>query len=234
MDDLLIEYDELMSGERTTFSDRFFGRDFTLNEKHALRVMRYAFDYYLGWSADTLEHFLSKDVMERLKLLPLIKYIHFPEEYDETKDFYYIVSLIYPSKRISLEDQVVHTYQRILDGSVVKYPKDYFIGTDGLVRAGICLQYAINHGLSFTTKNDLYYFFASEDAPKFLRKWKLQTICKQAFDSPVEYLHFSLPEKEKVHIYYEYYLWLWYQSMTTDNGRRRKISHKKLIYGPLK
>ena len=49
---LLYEYEEVLLGHKNSVSNYFFANDETRNEKTALYVVKFAINYYLGWTPD--------------------------------------------------------------------------------------------------------------------------------------------------------------------------------------
>lgn len=234
MNQLYAEYDDVLIGKRTGYSMRFFGRKNAKSMQNAILVMRYSFNKYLRWPPELLKLKIDKDLLTQLKLTPLLKYIQFPVEYDKEKDFYYLISLVYEDKYgLRERDKTIHTYERILTGASTKYPKDYFSGTEGLARAGICLQYMINHFVVFSSINELYFIFASDLGYNYLKKYKLITACREAFLTPVDFLHFSLPKEQKSDVYYYFYRFKYVREMLSPNGRKRRAAHTYLLKGDL-
>jgi len=69
-----IEYDEIMLHHRKTFSASHFG-DTTDEDvdSNAKTVIRYALDTYLRWPRSILLKRLTMDILEKLKLKPLLR-----------------------------------------------------------------------------------------------------------------------------------------------------------------
>ena len=68
MNELLVEYDDIIIGKRTGFSDTFFNKESSVSSKNALKVIRYAFKRYLRWSKDAIGERMTPELMERLHL----------------------------------------------------------------------------------------------------------------------------------------------------------------------
>ncbi len=222
MNDLYREYDEVMIGKRDGFSSKYFGKDNTKNTENAIKLFNYSFRKYLRWPPEAIEKKIDKELLVKLRLYPLLKYIPFPIEYDKEKDLYYLVTLVYNNHNLSLRDKTIHTYEMILDGSITKYPKDYFIGNDGLVKAGICFQYLINNNIIFESINELYSIFSCETGYEYLKKYKLLNACRDAFDTPVDFLHFALPADDKDEFLYRFYKFKYQKEMVNEKGRKRR------------
>lgn len=233
INELLVEYDDVMIRKRAAFSDAFFPKESVVAANNALRVMRYSFTRYLRWSQDAVREKMTTALMEKLHLLELMKYIDYPVEYDKCKDYFYLVSLVFKSAKLTLRDKTVHTYERVLSGEQVKYPKDYFLGSDGYVKAGICLQYMINHYVAFSSFNELYSIFSTEEGYEYLQKYKLINAYKEIFDTPVDFLHFALPKHQKNTFYLNYYRFKFLREMLNENGRKQKSLKNYRLEGNL-
>ena len=229
MQDLYMEYDDIIIGKRSGFSDRFFSRDKKRNMDNALFVIKYALTRYLGWSADAVSENLSKEIMVKMHLQPLMRYIEYPIEYDKDKDYYYLASLMFKEKSLGLREKTIHTYESIISGKLSKYPKDYFVGSDGTVRAAICLQYLIVHEIVWSSISELYYIFASDRGYDLLKEYKLLNACRDIFETPVDFIHFSLPVAQRDPFYYQYYKFKYMCEMINENGRKRRSSKDYLL-----
>lgn len=233
MNDLLVEYDDIMIGKRAAFSDTFFDKENVTSENNAIQVIRYAFTRYLRWSQDAIKEKMDSKLMAKLHLLDLMKYIDYPIEYNKSKDYFYLASLVFRSSKLTMRDKTIHTYEKVLAGEQSKYPKDYFSGSDGYVRAGICLQYMINNYIVFSSINELYSIFSTEEGYVYLKKYKLMSACKEIFDTPVDFLHFALPYSQKNNLYINYYKFKFMREMLNENGRKQKSTKNYRLEGNL-
>lgn len=229
--DLLIEYDDIIIGKRLSFSDTYFGKDKATCMDNAIEVIRYAFQKYLRWPKDAVGEKMNKKIMEKLHLQTLMKYIDYPIEYDKETDYYYLAALIFASKSLNMRERTIHTYERILSKEQTKYPKDYFVGSDGIVRAGLCLQYMINHYIMCQSINDLYYIFATERGYAYLREYKLLHACREIFETPVDFLHFVLPKTQKNEFYHMFYKFKFLREMTNADGRKVQTANEYKLKG---
>lgn len=225
MDTLLYEYDNILIGKKNVYSDIYFKKNKANSQKNALAVMRYAFTRYLRWTPEAISEKMTKQIMIKLHLQPLMKYIDYPVEYDKERDYFYLVSLVFGSK-LTMRDQTIHIYEEILSGRRRKYPIDYFLGSDGMVRAGLCLQYVVSNFLYFTSANDMYSFFACEEGYVCLRKYRLLNACRESFDTPVDFLHFALPLSQRNMFFFYYYKFKFLKEMMTPTGRKRQTDKK--------
>ena len=55
---------------------------------------------------------------------------------------------------------------------------------------------------------EMYRFFCSPEGLTFLREKKLYQLYKSFYKTPVQFLHFSLPDSLKSELYYNYYTFL--------------------------
>lgn len=221
MRELLREYDDMIIGKRDSFSDRFFRKDSKENERNALFVMKYAFEKYLRMKPDALEQLLDRELMEKMHLTSLMRFIKFPPEYSKTKDYFYLTTLIYEQFSLSFRDRTIHMYENVLSGKLSKYPKDYFTGSEGMVRAGICLQHMINHHMIAKNMNDLYHFFATQEGYEKLQEEKLLKVCRELFETPVDYLNFTLSADLSDQYLFMYYKYCFLTEMINEKGRKR-------------
>lgn len=202
----ITEYEGTLVGKRKSVSTFYFSYGETGNMKLALQIMQYAFETYLKWTPQELRDYLTLDVLERLKLKSLLRYIVFPPELNAKEDLFYIAWLLYPETiHFSPKDLTLRVYSKLLEGKLQKYPKDFFTGSDGVTRSQICLRYMIEHYLNFTTVKDLYTFFSKEECNKTLRRYKLLVICRDLYDTPVDYIHLSLAKEQRDEFWYHYY-----------------------------
>lgn len=200
------EYEDTLIGKRKAISAFYFSYGKSENAKLALQIMRYAFETYLKWSPLVLRNYLSHDVLERLKLKSLLRFIPFPPELDAKEDLFYIAWLIYPETiHYGKKDLTLRVYRNLLDKKIQKFPKEFFTGRDGITRSQICLRYMIEQHLNLTSVKSLYEYFSTEECTKALRTYKLLTVCRDLYDSQMEYLHNSLAKEQRDTFWFRYY-----------------------------
>lgn len=203
--DAYMNYDNIIIGKQNNYSKTLFGTDKVMCQKNALEIIRYAFTKYLRWQPEYISKHMTKELMEKLHLQYLMRYIEYPLEYDKSKDYFYLVSLVFESHKMSFRETTIHTYEAVQSGDITKFPKSYFVGSEGIVRAGICLQYMISNHVLVSSINELYHLFSNDQGLALLKKYKLFFAFKENFETPVDFLHFSLPAKEKNNLYLYYY-----------------------------
>ena len=226
---LYVEYDDLMIKKRAYYSNSYFRYGKGENEENALAVIKYAFTRYLRWPPEVIAKRLNHEIMEKLHLLSLMQYIDYPIEYKKDKDYYYLVTLVYHRHRLTFRDKTIHTYEKIISGEIPKYPKEYFVGSEGQRRAHICLQYLINNYLDIKTINELYHFFATRESFQMLRKYRLNSVCRDIFDTPVDYFHYTLPYEKRNEFLYHFYKFKMLTQLYNENGKRQKSNQNYLL-----
>lgn len=218
--EVIIEYENCLIGKNKTISQSFFPYDDYANEKIALRIMKYAFETYLGWDPFALRDHLTKDILKKLKLTQLIRYISFPPELNSKKDFFYIIWKLYPQTiNFSENDLILKVYKNLLSGKIQRFPKEFFTGIYGLERARLCLQYMIEEYIQVSSIEELYELFSSENIITLLEKYKLRSICEDSFLDPLEFLHYSLPEKQKSEFLYNFYIFMRKKEAPIENNK---------------
>lgn len=205
--DIISEYEQVLIGNISKIPPRLFQNEPAANEQFALSVFQYAIENLLCWTPTETYQLFSPAVVETMRLKQLLNYIKFPSEL--TKDnTEYIVYLIYPKDvPYDFAKYVIQTYNKVLNGEI-RYPREYMYGNKGLVRSGICLQYAIKNSKVFHSVEEMYRFFCSPEGFAFLREKKLYQLYKSFYDNPLQYLHYSLPDSLKNELYFNYYTFL--------------------------
>ena len=93
--DAYMNYDNIIIGKQNNYSKTLFGTDKVMCQKNALEIIRYAFTKYLRWQPEYISKHMTKELMEKLHLQYLMRYIEYPLEYDKSKDYFYLVSLVF-------------------------------------------------------------------------------------------------------------------------------------------
>lgn len=202
---IISEYEQVLIGNQSQISSSNFIFDDAANERIALHVFRFALEKLLGWNPQESLRHLSLQVIKDMRLKQLLNYIQLPSELTK-EDTEYIVHLLYPKViPYNFSKYVIRTYQNVMSGKM-KYPKDYMFGNKGLLRAGICLQHVLQEKKLFHSVQEMYEFFACPEGFDFLKENKLYQLYRSFYDTPVEYLHYSIPDKLKDDFLFHFYL----------------------------
>lgn len=223
---LILEYDDVFIGKRDHLSTNFFA-DATRLKQHriALELIRYAVETRLRWSPVEVRDFLSEDILQKLKLKVLLKYIVFPKVYFQGYDLFYIAWCLYPQTRnMSDEELELRVYKQMLASDTYKIPAEFFSFAEGMRRACNCLSYAIESFHQFPDDDgfSMYEFFAGKLSIGFLKQCKLYKVCRQMFPAPLDFLHTALRSYQRKQVYYSFFSFLGYlQHIKTDEQQEK-------------
>lgn len=216
---ILNEYEEMLVGYRENISASYFLFDKKGNERIAVSVIRYAIEELLGWDKQSAIQMFNSKYIAFMKLEPLMKYIAFPSDVKKD-DTEYILYLLYPKQvNYNIQKYTIRVYESVLQNKA-RYPKDYMYGFLGMLRAKICLQYSINQDKVFKSADDLYRFFASKEAVRYLKKKKLYQLYNSFYNTPLEYCHDSMPSSVKNEFLYHNYIFMQKYEMIADKKER--------------
>ena len=191
--DIIYEYENVLLGNKSAISPYFFCQSPEQNERAALTLIKYAVETYLKWSPERLCKGLTWDIIYRLKLETAMRYVIFPPETDAQQDLFVVAAKLYPSMvRVNMREKTLLVYKRVLDGTLYKFPKEFFSNNHGVNRALICLQYALAHNAHFSSTKEMYEFFTAPQGAKFLKDNKLYATSIALYDYPLDYLHEAL------------------------------------------
>ena len=223
---ILYEYDTVLLGEKTSLSPYFFNKSNEQNEKLALEVIRYAVENYLKWSPAEMYQRFDEDVVKLMKLESIMKYVCFPPEADEKKDFFVIAGKLYPDKvKIDIKNMTLHIYKKVLAGKMYKFPKGFFDGGLGVYRAAVCLQYALTQKFHFDSIEEIYRAFSTARGTKILKDSKLQAARIVLYDYAIDYLHDSLSEEDQDEFLYHQYRF----NIINEKQKRRMLEKGTFI-----
>lgn len=195
----ILEYEQILQGKssRTKLSTTYFRADSEeQNHKTAVHILRYIFKNIYHWTALDVMSKASKQMISDLKItIPYSKLI-FPKEMNPKRDYFYLAKILFPEeiKSFGKYDIVLYLYSQVLQRKA-QFPEGYFSEPiSGEYRAGICLHQAIANSQQFRNEEDLYNFFSDDaKAHAFLKKHKLDNVCRIVFRTPLDYLYVALP-----------------------------------------
>lgn len=220
---LLYEYEQILLGNKAGFSPYYFKYGDDTSRNYALYIIKFAVESYLKWDPEDVKNHFNKEIAVQMKLEPLMKYIDFPPELDKDTDYYYIANYLYPEAiKIDLKELVLRVYKNVLSGKLCKFPKEYLSGNQGAARAGICFQYMLTQHCTFHSVKDMYKFFSEPIGSKTLKQYRLNNICNEIYDHPIDYLHESLPNSQKDDFWYHYYRFKVYNSQQIKKLKKKK------------
>ena len=243
--EIIYEYVQILLEKRRNYSNILFNpeyrtspeslmrgrrRDTEQNQRTALVIIRYAVEEILGWSPKQVYHCLTYEILEKLHLCPLLQYLNFPPELSRKNDVYYIAHLLYPQIfPIDIKDLCIKHYQKILANDSLSFPKGYFAHAEGLLRAILCLQYALNNYIHAKNEFELYEMFADEPRIReTLKKYKLLEPCDLFFNKPIAYLQYALPEQQKNQFLYQYFCFLDHYEQFRAEKRKKREEEERL------
>lgn len=204
---IIHEYEEILIGNQTKYLKEIFQCNDEDKEKIALEVFHYAFEVYLRWSPEDVQEYISDEILDKMKLTNLLKYIQFPAELSKKKNLDYLVDILYPQlTKMDFKASIITTYKKVLnakDGT--KLPKGYLNESLGMMRGHICLQYVLSEYFNFDSTEELYGFFASSNGMKTLKKYRLSSMCVDFYNTPLDFLHNALPKSQQNEFLYYYY-----------------------------
>lgn len=239
---LIYDYDSYLIGNlprkaydpESDFDDYYFkGKIPATQTKLAFLLIRHLIEDILKWTPEMARDCLTPELLETWHLGSLLNMIVFPKELDKRYDLYYIASQIWP-ERIKIEPEQIYIglYKRIIEpinGSLAKYPKEYFSDSEGICKACVCFRYAIEHKIQFSSVEDMYMYFGDvRKCSAFMRQYKLMLPSNMFFSTYVQYLHTSLPKHQrKEMLYFHYDLW---QKAQIVKRKNKKIGEYEESY----
>ena len=199
---VLYEYDCFLIGKDGNSDDYYFRtKSAAEKERYALSLIKHVIEDYLRWTPTMARDNLSLAVLKEWNLDRMAERISFPKDLEQSLDMFYIVHKLWPQAvPMNAQDIYIQIYRRVLfpiDGHKAKYPKGYFSGKAGMNKACACLKYAIENFLHFSSVDEMYAFFSNKKkVSAFFKKYKLTLPAKTFFNSPVEYLEYTLHESQ--------------------------------------
>ena len=206
---IIIEYERILKDPTKVgvYPYNFKDMSTEAQQKQAVEIIGYAITYIMHYSPSDALKFMSFDLLKRLKLSSLLKYIKIPTGLKEKDQIMFILSLCFPQTihfdpKVNIKD----IYEKVIaskDGkdknNKYTYPKGFFGNFDSKFNAAICLQFMIMRYLHVPDINSLYELFNDrEKALKILASHYLQKPAKKLYnDDTLKYLHESLTPEER-------------------------------------
>ena len=222
--EVIAEYENVLIGKRKAVDPFYFAhRSPETNERTTLMLIRYVCETYLQWSPQKIRMSLTLDVLKKWHLYYFIRHIRFRPEVDPELDAGYIACLLYPDAiRVDDREICISVYKRVLSGEIKKFPKDFFSGREGMNRVSYCLKYAIDNTANFTSVEDMYRFFGTNECSKFLRNARLATHVKELFEAPITaFYRLTSGEQDDPFLFNVYRFWQIYNTRKKQDSENR-------------
>ena len=194
----LAEVQEMLLNKCQHYSASFLDRD--TGDINIYEALRYLFEAYLEWTPIQVRDCLTKEIIQLLKMEPLINRVPCPPELDRNRDFEFVAWYLYPETiNCTKKDLAIKVYHRLNSGEISRFPKGYFDGTvQAWFRARCAFQCMLIEYLPpFSSIEALYSYFAGPKGREAVRKYKLLVPLRELYDSPLDYLHDSLSTQQK-------------------------------------
>ena len=203
---IIYEYEDVLLGKKSMIPPDYFNSTEENNQQLAIMVLRHMFEQYLRWSPENVKELISWDLLKKMKVVGLISYLRFPPEINPQTDLFYIAQILYPDEiHYNFKKMCINTYKKILMNDKEKLPKGFLMESTGCLRGIICLQYILDNEMTFDNVDEMYQHFASANGTKTLKKYRLSGMCNDFFETPLDFLHHSLPKKQRNQFLYCYY-----------------------------
>ena len=175
-------------------------------------IIRYAVTELLQWTPQEAMDHMTTEILDKLKLRPLIKtYLSvecLPPDMDRNADLDYLMAFCFGIRYNSLR-QLMRMKQRISTGVRKKYPKSLFYGQSGREKAAYLLNDYISTHMYLSSSDqlgELYARFAdSAVMNKVFRRNDLYTACHTNYHDPLEFFHYSLRDEERDDFLYTFH-----------------------------
>ena len=189
----------------------------------AVAIIRYVITDLLEWTPEEALNNLDDVIAKEMRIDKIVqRYVPYPFDLDKSQDYDYLVSLCFPSQvQYDPEDKVIAFYKKIISGEETRFPKNYFAGDNGMYKAGLLLMYIISRHMPIHDNDvaPLYRTFA--DTKKIRQKfneWRITDIAKREYNSPLEFLHYSLPYELANDMLYSNYM---YRSVREQYAKKK-------------
>lgn len=198
---IVTEYEEILLGKRKSFSYWYFNNVPEHDEPIALEAFRYAFENLLHWTPEMVYDCNDSTILVKMHLSHLYRQKIRPEKeskMNHASTFQYIAKKLYPNVyKNDIRRETLSVYKSVLDKQLTKIPKNMFEESDGLTKLAICLQYIVFEKMLFNSVVDMYDAFSEVTINSKLHNYKLLAPSRRYFETPVDFLHFSLPTRLK-------------------------------------
>lgn len=191
---------------RTFHPDEMFSKR-TTPEYFARRIREIVAAYRPEWTPEDLRDRLTPELATEMGLWPLIKRLPCPDELNPKKDLYFIAWALYPKTRnIEEIDLVKRLFYEIVNGKRQFFPKKYFYGPKGLLRARMFFKLFMNRfaipQFDLSCLTDAYEVFVSREIYRLIERCHLTAFVKEHFGIPLNFLQKCLDKDANDAAYY--------------------------------
>lgn len=180
-------------------SDIYFRGSREQAHEEACALFRFFFEEVWHCTPNEAFSLLDKTMIDNFHLKPAYNAIIFPEMLNVNTGYFYVAVACYPEvfKSFSERQLLVMEWNHVR--SADSSSKKYFTGEFGRQKAALFLNFHYNssEGIreEFETLEDMYLFFASKKAKKYIAEAKLDKAMMLHFTSPLIFFHESLSNK---------------------------------------
>ena len=180
-----------------------------VKEEDALAVIRYAVRHILRWEPQDAAEHLTPNIISKLKLNDVIKYVSYPPDVSRSEDIKagcpWLISRAFPNDvKYDMQAQLLKVYEKVKKGEQ-QFPRYMFRGAGWDRKLAFLLNNYLSTNIPTGSVEDLYKLFAiPTEGNKILRKACLFYAYRDFYDSPLAYLHSALGNSGD-DFYYNYY-----------------------------
>ena len=207
MNPVIINYDDVIIDRASAIDvQNYYGASpGGINQKLALGCIRYAIEDILQWKGQNAVQKFDENMIHFLKLEKILSFIEFPIEISKGNPNY-ILHLLYPDLiRLDTRHIVERVYEKVLNGKMKRFPREYFSGGLGFQRFCICIEYLLKLYCPVADLEQIYCFFTSAEGKHFLYKKKLKIPADQFAGNMLDAAHFITKNHPDSDLYYNYY-----------------------------
>lgn len=230
LDNLIYEYQNVLLGKSkaSRVPLAVWQNDERYNSDLAERFLReYVVEKMLGWSPYEMYKKFNRSVIRQLHLSPILGKIILPTEAIR-EDYFVYAHILYPDIiPFDFKSMTILMYNRILSGTVKRYPRGFFSDTYGKKRAKLCLRYVLFQKNAFSDSDNLYRQFIGDAGKKLLESHKLTLAYEYQYEDPIDYLHDSLEPGERDDFIYKFYKAFPSLPFTPKEGEEEEEEEKK-------
>ena len=231
----ILEEDDGVNKKVRKLADIYFKYPKEQAHEEACYLFRFFFEEIAGWTPEVAMASLDKTIIKEMKLERAFNNIIFPNNLNPDTSCFWIACACYPEhfRSFSERNYQIMEYNQILS-SGLNSSKKVFQCDNGREKAALFLNvYYTSRGIreEFTDLENMYLFFASSKAKKYIHEAALDKALAMFFISPLEFFHESLPNSRSTEEKYQRseFLYMYADFMTKigENPFDKKKKRKK-------